>query len=139
MRGPTLDQPDELRDSKLRINFAKKINVIWHDFQFNDLGLRICRDHVDDLFEPNCNGIVQYLATIFRTENDVILARAHDVSVRFILLLRGHVNSISRRAIYCEAGACLISQGESPGFTAPSLSQIRCGCSWVTAASMFLE
>ncbi len=32
MRGPTLDQPDERRNSKLRINLAKEMNVIRHDF-----------------------------------------------------------------------------------------------------------
>jgi hypothetical protein len=115
MRRPTFHQPNKLRDPELGIDFAQQVNMIRHDFQFNNLGLGVDGNLVDDFFTSNRDSFVQYLATIFRTENDVVLARVHDVSIRFVLLLRGHMNSISRRVIYCQAGGCLISPGLKAG------------------------
>jgi hypothetical protein len=119
MRRPTFNEPHELRNAELWIDFAKQVNVIRHDFQFKDLGLCIYRDPVDDLFKPNCDGIVQYLATIFRTENDVILARVHDVSIRFVLLLRRkHEQYITPSYLLSSRWVPYIPRAKARGFTA---------------------
>ena len=128
MRRPPFNQSHEFRNPKLWINFAKQVNVLRHDLQLDDLALRFRCNLVNDLFKPSRNGVIQHLSPVFRTENDVILARIHDVSIRFILRLRRHISSIPRLAIYWQAGGCLISPGpEGRGGTALLLRAARQG------------
>jgi hypothetical protein len=70
---------------------------------------------VDNLFKACGNSFVQHFSPVFRTENNVILARVHDVSIRLVLQFRRHVNSISRLAVYYQSGGCLLSPGLKPG------------------------
>ena len=100
MRRPTLDEPHKLRDPELRINFAEQMNVLRHDFQLDDLGLGFRRNFVNNLFKPSGDRLVQHFSPVLRTENNVVRARVHDISVRLILRLRRHMNSIPRLAVY---------------------------------------
>ncbi len=104
----------KLCDTELRVNFAKQMNMLRHDLQFDNLAFRFCRNLVNNNLEPSSNGIIEHFSTILRAENNVVLARVHDILVRFVLRLRRHIDSIRRLSIYWQAGGRLISPGLKP-------------------------
>jgi len=75
--------------------------MIGLDIQAQYLCLMRSRDLTNDLFQPYGDLFYQYLAPVFGTPHDVVLAGVVDISVGLVGNLV-HRDSIQHRAIYCQ-------------------------------------
>ena len=104
-------------NAKLRIDFNQEVHVIRHEFQFKDVCPMLRRHFADQFFEPNVGAIVQDIAPLFRTPDDVIFTRVDDVSIRFVV----HGTSISH--VYCILCGGKKEQGSRARRISPELKQ----------------
>jgi hypothetical protein len=61
------------------------MDMIGHDFQLQQLCPYVSTDLGNNRFETHVNPIDKYRTAILGTPDDVILARVHDVVIRFVL------------------------------------------------------
>ena len=71
-------------NSELRINFTKHMNVIGHDFKFDDFTFQFISDLLNDFLQPSIYAVYKYLAAILRTENNMVLAGVNNMTIAFI-------------------------------------------------------
>jgi hypothetical protein len=86
-RTTTFDPLHEFMNPKLRNNFTKEMDVIGHDFKFNDLTFQFISHLLNDFLQPNLYAVYQYLAAILRTEYNMVPAGVKNILIAFVGLL----------------------------------------------------
>src|SRR5262249_43239666 len=107
-RRPPLSEFNEPMDAELWINFDEQVDVIRHDLHLDDLRSCFLGDLPDDSLEPFINAVDQYLASVFRAENHVVLAGTDNIVVVLVLhegIIRSRaIESTPLDRIYCNWG-----------------------------------
>lgn len=86
---------------ELRITLDEHMDMIGHHFQAHYFCLMLLTHFLNDTRQALCYPLNEYLASILRTKNNVILARVIDVPIRFVASFT-HENSIQLEVIYCQ-------------------------------------
>ena len=74
VRTAPLHQTNQTMDAELRICFNEKMDMIRHDFQFNDFRLTFFRDFAKDHFQAFIHTVNEYAPTIFWTPHNMVFA-----------------------------------------------------------------
>jgi hypothetical protein len=82
-------------DAKLRIDLNEQVDVVGHDFEFDQIGLGLSHDVLKDFLQPLVHSGRQNRTSILRAPHDVVLASIDDVSVALVL----HASIIQIEAI----------------------------------------
>jgi hypothetical protein len=76
-----LDAPDQLVDSKLGVDLDKKMHVIRHDFEFNDLCHQFVTDSVYNLFKACIDAVYKDGTAVLWAPDNVIFTGVYHVVV----------------------------------------------------------
>lgn len=70
--------------AKLRINLTKDMDMIGHNFHFNDLGTRLVSGFENNNLQTFIYSFDKDLSPVLRTKDDMIFAGVNNVMVRLI-------------------------------------------------------
>jgi ABC-type uncharacterized transport system permease subunit len=79
--GIALQILDGTMDAELWINFQQQMHVVRHDFHLKDIESVVFGYFLKKGFQSVVNTIGKYLAAIFRTPNDMVLAGIDNISI----------------------------------------------------------
>ena len=91
-RALPLEEPDNLRDRVLRRDRDHHVHVVRHEMPLLDAALLLLRKRSEDRTEVAAHPSVEYLASAFRNEHDVVLALPLRVTEALIII---HLESLS--------------------------------------------
>ena len=87
-------------NAKLRVNFAKQMHMVGHDFQFYDFASGFVGDFVNNGLQPFGYVPCENLSSVLRAEDDVVLTGKGDIVVG--AQLGFHEDIIPGALIYCQ-------------------------------------
>ena len=74
----------EAMNPKLWVHFAEHVNVVWHDFQCDDIGSILQSSLTHDFLKPFGDVADKNFAAILRAPNDVVFAAVNHIVVRLV-------------------------------------------------------
>src|SRR5205085_6870221 len=80
-RGTPLDGTHQTMNAVLRVHFHEEMHVLWHDVQFQTLGIRFSAYPLDNLFKTVVKTVDQHGTAVLRTPDNVIFAGVDHVVI----------------------------------------------------------
>jgi len=68
------DLLNQSMDTKLRVALDEQVDVVGHRFEFDNFTVTFFADFLDNLFKTSLDVACEYMASILRAPNDVVLA-----------------------------------------------------------------
>jgi hypothetical protein len=73
--------------------------MIGHYFQFDDFRFKFCSNLMQDFYQPTIHTLYQNETTVFRTPDNMVLARIDNVSIALVPNICSHADIIQQTAI----------------------------------------
>jgi len=71
-------------DAVLRINFDQEMDMVWHNFEFEQVGSQFDTNALDNLFKTGIHAADQDASAILRAPYNVVFAGVDNVIIRFV-------------------------------------------------------
>ena len=91
MGTSAFEQFHKLVDTVLRVDFTQKMNVVGHNFEFNNLNPLFYGGLLNNFFQTQILSANQDFPAIFRTPDNMVVATKCDVVIALEFIFRTYV------------------------------------------------